>query len=90
MNVLTNHGNGHCGMSLPESRTACHAAILVMQISAKASSSKGTPGPETQLHYTCSKALQDAHFHTCACTRSHEMQHPHLHTSMAGPVMTGL
>lgn len=33
MNVLTNHWNGHGGVSQPESQTPCHALFLVMQIS---------------------------------------------------------
>lgn len=39
MNVRTNHRNGHCGVSPPESQTPCHALFLVMQISTKANNS---------------------------------------------------
>lgn len=55
MNVLTNHRNGHGGVSPPESQTPRHALFLVMQISPKANNSHDITAHEhaTKLCHSC-------------------------------------
>lgn len=94
MNVRTNHRNGHCGVSPPESQTPCHALFLVMQISTKTNNShditpllsvlrSGAPSVSDARTYACMHACMHAH-QRMTCTNAHTCTHKHLHSSLAG------
>lgn len=84
MNVRTNHRNGHCGVSPPESQTPCHALFLVMQISTKTNNSHDIT-PLLSVLQSSVRRLMRILMH--ACMHAHRRvthTNTHLHSSMAG------